>query len=98
MPPLRPLELEREIQLGAVGFDLATGVQLQIQLHDLGDAQIAQRLSSAPNRGGSGFLPRLRAGADHLDYLVDATSPVVLPLMYQAGRRCSWRATTQHPQ
>ena len=45
MPRLRPLELERDAQLGAVGFDFAAGVQLQIQLHDLGDAQTNAHLT-----------------------------------------------------
>ena len=36
------LELERDVQLGAVGFDLALGVQLQIELDDLGDTKVAQ--------------------------------------------------------
>jgi hypothetical protein len=42
---LLTLELERDLQLGAVGFDLALGVQLQIELDDLGDAEIAQGFS-----------------------------------------------------
>src|SRR5260221_211382 len=32
------LELERDFELGAVGFDLALGVQLQVELDDFGDA------------------------------------------------------------
>jgi hypothetical protein len=32
------LEFERDVQLGAVGFDLAFGIQLQVELDDLGHA------------------------------------------------------------
>src|SRR5439155_24929517 len=35
---LGTFEFERDVELGAVGFDLAFGVQLQIELHDFGDA------------------------------------------------------------
>ena len=41
----RTFELERDLELGAVGFDLALGVELQIERDDLGDAQIPQRFS-----------------------------------------------------
>ena len=50
------LELERDAELGAVGLDLAVGVQLQIQLYDLGDAQIAQRLAGAADRRRGGLF------------------------------------------
>ena len=35
-------EFERDVELGAVGFDLALGIQLQIELDDFGDAKIAE--------------------------------------------------------
>src|SRR5438128_948551 len=38
-------ELERDLHLGTVGFDLALGVQLQIELNHLGDAKITQGFS-----------------------------------------------------
>ena len=37
----RTLEFERDLELGAVGFDLALGVELQIELDDFGDAKVA---------------------------------------------------------
>src|ERR1700704_475842 len=36
------LEFERDVELGAVGFDLALGIQLQIELDDLGHAKIPE--------------------------------------------------------
>src|SRR3954453_3358671 len=83
LPPLRlsAFELERDLHLGAVGFDLALGVQLQIELCDFGDTKIAQGFSSPVDRRGGGLFPGLLAGTDQLNHLVDALSHVVLPLM-----------------
>ena len=36
------LEFERDFQFGAIGFDLARGIQLQIELGDFGNAKVAQ--------------------------------------------------------
>src|SRR6267154_2377554 len=70
------LELERDLEFGPVGFDLALGVQLQIELDDFGDAKIAERFSrSADGRRGRLF-PGILAGTDQLNDLVDALSHV----------------------
>src|SRR5207302_1170295 len=53
-----------------VGSDLA--VDLHVQRLDLRDAQVAQGLGGAIDGGAGGLLPRLGAGADDLDDLVDA--------------------------
>jgi hypothetical protein len=63
------LEFERDVQLGAVGFDLALGIQLQVELDDLGDAQIAEGFSRPVDRGLRGLFPGIRAGTDKLDAL-----------------------------
>src|SRR3954471_18468985 len=73
------LEFERDVELGAVGFDLALGVQLQIELDDFGDAQIPQRFSGPGDRGRGRLFPGFLAGPDQLDHLVDAFSHDVLP-------------------
>src|SRR5436309_15581987 len=52
---LRAFELERDVELGAVGFDLAFGIQLKVELDDFGDAQIAQRLAGQVDGGGRRF-------------------------------------------
>ena len=67
------LELERDVHLGTVRLDLALGVQLQIELDDLGDTEVAQGFSGAADRRGGGLLPGFLAGADQLDDLVDAS-------------------------
>src|SRR5258706_12323797 len=74
------LELERDVELGTVGFDLALGVQLQIELDDFGDAQIAKRFSGPGHGGSGGLFPGLFPGPDHLDHLVEPVIHVVLPL------------------
>src|SRR5687767_2231368 len=72
-PTLAVLVLEGDFHLRAVRFHLAI-VELQIQLGDLGNAQIAQGLAGATDGRSSSFLPRLRAGANELDDLIDALS------------------------
>src|SRR5678815_3420279 len=66
--------LERDFHLRAVRFDLAFVVERQIQLRDFGHPQIAQGLAGSTDGRGSSLLPRLRAGANELDDLVDAFS------------------------
>src|SRR5262245_36649707 len=70
--------LEREFHLGAVGRDLAL-LDDDVLLDHLGDAQVAQRPGSAFDRHFRRSLPRLCAGANHFDYVVDALGHVSLP-------------------
>src|SRR5215207_10513107 len=70
--------LEGELQLGAVGRDLAL-LDDQVLLEDLGDAQVAQRFGGAIDRRLCRQLPGLAAGADELDHLVDAVRHGYLP-------------------
>src|ERR1700704_2354835 len=86
----RPLEFERDVELGAIGFDLALGIQLQIELDDFGDAKIAQRLSGSADGRSGRLFPGLLAGADQLDDLVDALSHAALPfdVRQDASRAC----------
>src|SRR5258708_35116169 len=72
-------EFERDVELGAVGFDLALGIQLQIELDDFGDAKIAERFSGSADGRRGRLFPGILAGADQLNDLVDALSHVVLP-------------------
>src|SRR5919197_1346574 len=65
------LVLERHLHLGAIGEHLAA-LELHVELRHLGDAEIAQRLRGALDRGPGRLLPRVRAGADQLDDLVHA--------------------------
>src|ERR1700674_2625259 len=51
------LEFERDVELGAVGFDLAFGIQLQIELDDFGDAKIPEGLPRPLERGRGRLLP-----------------------------------------
>src|SRR6476660_4055117 len=87
-------ELERDVHLGAVRLDLALGVELQIELDDLSDTEVAQGFSGAADRRGCGLLPGFLAGANQLDDLVDALRHVGPPVdvRQDAGRSC--RATT----
>src|SRR5688572_32972805 len=70
--------LEGELQLGAVGRDLAL-LDDQVLLEDLGDAQVAQRLGRPVHRRLCRQLPGLAAGAYELDHLVDAVRHGYLP-------------------
>src|SRR5215203_5290822 len=70
--------LEGELQLGAVGRDLAL-LDDQVLLEDLGDAQVAQRLGRPIHRRLRRQLPGLAAGAYELDHLVDAVRHGYLP-------------------
>src|SRR6187399_1048005 len=74
------LELERDVHLGAVRLDLALGVELQIELDDLGDTEVAQGFSGAADRRGRGLFPGFLAGADQLDDLIDALRHVNPPI------------------
>src|SRR5262245_59371571 len=63
--------LEGDLDLGPVRDRLAV-FDLQVELLDLRDAEIAERAPGAQDRGGCRLLPRLRAGADQLDDFVHA--------------------------
>src|SRR5687768_13199816 len=63
--------LEGELQLGAIGRDLAL-LDDQVLLDDLGDTQVAQRLGGPIDCRLCRQLPGLAAGAYELDHLVDA--------------------------
>src|SRR5438093_1365085 len=65
------LVLERDLHLGAIGAHLAV-LDLQVELGNLGDAQVAQRLRRLVDRGRGGLLPRVGARPDQLDHPVDA--------------------------
>src|SRR5581483_463471 len=49
------LEFERNVDLGAIGFNLALGIKLHIELDDFGNPEIAQGLAG-PFDGGRGRL------------------------------------------
>src|SRR5207245_1980472 len=63
--------LEGELHLGAVREHLAV-LEVHVERRDLGDAQIAQRLRRLVDGRLRRLLPRVGAGADQLDDLVDA--------------------------
>src|SRR3954447_9622121 len=86
------LELERDLDLGAIGFDPAFGVELHIELHDFGDAKVAKRLAGPVDRHLGGLFPGILAGADQFDDLVNAITHNVLPLRVRQDARCSRRA------
>src|SRR5437660_1819490 len=64
-------ELEGDLQPCPVGFHL-TVLELQIQLDHFRDPQIAERLPRSRDCRGRRLLPRVSAGPDQLDDLVDA--------------------------
>src|SRR5438034_1184614 len=84
---LGTFEFERDVELGAIGFDLAFGVQLQIELHDFGDAKIPEGLSGSADGHRGRLFPGILAGTNQLNHLVDAVSHIVLP--FDVRRRCS---------
>src|ERR1700692_1299724 len=65
------LKLERDFQLGPVGFDLTLGVQLQIERDNLGDAKVAEGFSGPGDGRGGRLFPGVLAGTDQFDNLVD---------------------------
>src|SRR6185437_1395484 len=72
------LVLERDLELGPIGFDLAL-LDHQILLDDLGDSQIPEARRGALDRGLGGLLPGLRARADQFDHFVNALGHRTLP-------------------
>src|SRR4051794_26013033 len=85
------LELERDLDLGAIGFDPAFGIQLHIELHDFGDAKVAKRLAGAVDCHFGGLFPGILAGADQLDDLVNAISHKRPPVVVRQDACCSCR-------
>ena len=73
-PYVSTFEFERDFHLGAVGFDLALGVQLQIELDHFGDAKIPQCFSGSVDGRRGRLFPGILAGTDQLNHLVDALS------------------------
>src|SRR3974390_457279 len=72
------LELERHIKLGTIGFYFSFGVQLQIEFDDLCDAKISEGFCGFFKRVGGGLFPRLIAGTDQFNDLIDAVRHGVL--------------------
>ncbi len=68
---------ERDLHLGPVGLHFAFG-KLNVELHNLGNAQIAQTFRGFVDRGVSRLFPRLGAGSHEFDDFVDAFGHFVL--------------------
>ena len=51
------LELERYVELGAIGLDFALVIQLHIELYDLSNSKIPERLCGSFDRIGGRLLP-----------------------------------------
>ena len=77
------LEFERNVELGTVGFDLALGIQLQIEFHDFRDTKFPQGFSSPVDRGLGRLLPGILAGTDQFNDFVDALRHIVLPFGFR---------------
>src|SRR5258706_7481441 len=73
------LELERHINLGAIGLYFSLGVQLHIEFDDLCDAEFSERFCGSLDRVGGGLFPGFVAGTDQFNDLVDALRHFVLP-------------------
>src|SRR5687767_12255617 len=63
--------LERDVDARAIRGDLAL-LDGEVQLHDLADAQIAQRLGGGLDGVLRGLFPRLRARTYHFGDAIDA--------------------------
>src|ERR1043166_2929711 len=70
-PSLPALVFEGDLDLGPVALDLAV-LEGHVERGDFGDPEITQALRGEADRRGGGLFPRLRAGSDELDDLVDA--------------------------
>src|SRR5207244_10805735 len=77
--------VDRELRLAAVGPRLAA-LELEVELGDLGDPQLTEGLRRKGNRGRGRLLPRLGAGANELDDLVDALGHGVAPFRRRSRR------------
>ena len=56
-----PFVLERDLHLGAIGDDLAVIADVQIEIGNLGNAEILERLGCDLDCRGGGLLPGIRA-------------------------------------
>src|ERR1700756_4077054 len=66
------LELERHVQLGAVGFHFSFGIQLHVECDNLRDAKVTECFGRLLDRVRRSLLPGLGAGTDQFNDLVDA--------------------------
>src|SRR5205085_2813662 len=64
------------------------GCQLQIELRDCGEAEMAERFCGVLGRRGCRLVPGIVAGADKFDNLGDALSHDVPPVGQGAGCSC----------
>lgn len=80
------LIFERDADSRSIGFNLSV-LDLHVELYHFRHPQIAQRLACTVNRSGSCFLPRLRAGSDKFDYLVDIFRHDISPLDLKLNAR-----------
>src|SRR6266540_350232 len=87
------LVLERNIEAHTVARDLPV-LDRHVETRRLRDAKIADRLSRRVDGVLRGRLPRIRAGADHLRYAIDALSHGLAPLgsVCGLGRRMTGAA------
>src|SRR5271166_3641811 len=91
------LVLERDLELGAIGLDLAV-VDHQILLDDLGDAQVPEAQRGALDCSPGGPLPRFLARADQLDHFINGVGHTfLLRLVIRAGRRKTMRGPDRRP-
>src|SRR5271166_3012776 len=91
------LVLERDLELGAIGLDLAV-VDHQILLDDFGDAQVPEAQGGALDRRPGSPLPRFLARADQLNHLINSVGHTfLLRLVIRAGRRKTMRGPDRRP-
>src|SRR3954470_24911875 len=70
---------EGDLELGTESFDLPV-LDDEILLDDFGNAEIAQAARRELDRGSRCFLPRLLAGPDQFQDLIDAVCHTCLPM------------------
>src|SRR5258708_37111926 len=90
------LVFERDVELGAVGFDLALGIQLQVEFDDFGDTEVPEAFPGPVERRGSGLFPGLWTCTDQFDDLVDTLTHIVLPFGRRQARLLPVSLTSGH--